>query len=89
MYEELIKTLSSCPDAEYGCSNCKYKNALSCREKLMNDAANVIEELSSLIDHYGGETGIRDLQEYASKYWDLLQNVSYWIPVKERRKHDN
>lgn len=73
MYEELVKTLMSCPDEEYGCSRCKYKNSLGCREKLMKEAGNIIEELSGLIDHYGGETGIKDLQEYASKYWDTLQ----------------
>lgn len=46
MYEELVKTLRSCPDEEYGCSMCKYKYSLGCREKLMNVVADAIEELS-------------------------------------------
>jgi hypothetical protein len=50
----------------------------------MNEAADAIEELSGLVDHYGGETGIKNLQEYASKYWDLLKNAPHWIPVTER-----
>lgn len=84
MYEELVKSLQSCPDAEYGCSGCKYKKSLGCREKLMAEAADAIEELSGLIGRYGGETGIKVLQEYANKYWDLLKNAPRWIPVTER-----
>ena len=89
MYEKLVKSLQSCPEAEYGCSGCKYKKYLGCREKLMAEAADVIEELSGLVDHYGGETGIKNLQEYASKYWEIVKvelasrNVGKWIPVKE------
>ena len=50
MYEELVRTLSSCPDAEYGCSNCKYQNSLGCREKLMSDASNAIEDLTAQLE---------------------------------------
>ena len=77
MYEELVRTLSSCPDAEYGCSNCKYQNSLACREKLMSDAANAIEELSNAGSIYG-------------KAWTLGydagrdENKPQWIPVTER-----
>lgn len=83
MYEELVKSLQSCPDAEYGCSGCKYKKSLGCREKLMAEAADAIEELSGLLNRYGGETGIKNLQEYASKYLDTVKNAPHWIPVTD------
>ena len=46
---------------------------LCLRKEDLSEAANVIEELSSLVDHYGGETGLKNLREYASKYWDLVK----------------
>lgn len=33
---------------------------------------------------YGGVTEIKNLQEYANKYWDLLKNAPRWIPVTQR-----
>ena len=54
MYEELVRTLSSCPDAEYGCSNCEYKNSFGCREKLMSDASNAIEDLTAQLEKANG-----------------------------------
>lgn len=46
------------------------------------EAADAIEALSAevlgykaILQQYGGETGIKNLQEYANKYWDLLQKT--------------
>lgn len=39
------------------------------------EAADAIEELSALVDRYGGETGIKNLQEYAGKYWDVIKQI--------------
>ena len=44
MYENLERELNNCPEAEYGCSLCEYKNHLHCRETLMKQAADAIEE---------------------------------------------
>jgi hypothetical protein len=73
MYEELVRTLSSCPDAEYGCSNCKYKYSLGCREKLMSDASNAIEKLQE------DSIPINDMEIILSEVAKPL-----WIPVTER-----
>ena len=45
MYDNLIRELTCCPDAEYGCSRCEYSSYLNCRERLMKEAANVINIL--------------------------------------------
>lgn len=82
MYEELIKRLQIVAQwADKG---------LSIPPLLLLEAADVIKELSAIVMHnkefleqYGGETGIKNLQEYASKYWDLLKNAPRWIPVTE------
>lgn len=50
---------------------------------IINEAADAIEGLSCLVDHYGGETGIKNLQEYADKYWDAIKKIPRWIPVAE------
>ena len=72
MYEELIQRLRS------------YNGwALNKTLDELDEAADAIEELSGLLSHYGGETGIKNLQEYANKYWDLLKNAPRWIPVTE------
>jgi len=70
MYEELIQRLRS-------------HNGWALN-KTLDEAADAIEDLSGLVDHYGGETGIKDLQEYASKYWDLLKNAPRWVSVTEK-----
>ena len=44
MYENLERELQSCPDAEYGCSQCEFQKTLNCRERLMKKAADAIEE---------------------------------------------
>lgn len=75
MYEELIKHLQIVAQwADKG---------LSIPPLLLLEAADVIKELSAIVMHnkefleqYGGETGIKNLQEYASKYWDLLKKCS-------------
>jgi len=74
MYEELVTRLRS-------------HNGWALN-KTLDEAADAIEELSGLVDYYGGETGIKDLHEYASKYWDLLKKAPRWIPVTERLPKD-
>ena len=82
MYEELVKSLRQC--AEASCAGCKNDLVeIGCRGKLQIEGADAIEELSGLVDRYGGETGIKNLQEYANKYWDLLKNAPRWIPVTD------
>ena len=82
MYEELIQRLRRCN--QFKCNGCDYENVISCRVKLNAEAADAIEGLSGLVNHYGGETGIKNLEEYASRYWDLLKNAPRWISVEER-----
>ena len=71
MYEALVLKLRTWEKA--GLSN----------SHVFKEAADVIEELSGLVDHYGGETGIKNLQKYADKYWDTLAKIPRWIPVTE------
>ena len=47
MYDDLIRELELCPDAEYGCSRCEHRVSLHCRESLMKQAADAIEELQA------------------------------------------
>ena len=61
MYEELVERLRS-------------HNGWALN-KTLDEAADAIEGLSGLVGHYGGETGIKNLEEYASKYLDLLKNT--------------
>lgn len=77
MYEKLISSLRICQGM---CEGSRFEEAA----KLLTQAADAIEGLSGLVDRYGGETGIKNLQEYANKYWDLLKNAPRWIPVTER-----
>lgn len=79
MYKELITALR--------------KQAIDLPEKFSKNAENIdlfmkaadaIEGLSGLVDHYGGETGIKNLQEYANKYWDAIKKIPRWIPVTEK-----
>lgn len=80
MYEELVKRLREESEIE------RWLQPHSANEtpKLLNDAADAIEGLSGLVDHYGGETGIKNLQEYASKYWDTLAKIPRWVSVSDR-----
>lgn len=82
MYEKLTKKLRYCGNA-VSCINCPYWEGCAGPKEDLSEAANIIEELSNLVNHYGGETGIKDLNEFAGKYWDLLKNVPRWIPVTE------
>lgn len=74
MYEELIQRLRE-TSMDFGQADHV--------SLMLLESANAIEELSGLISRYGGETGIKNLQEYANKYWNLLKNAPRWIPVKE------
>lgn len=93
MYEELVKQLRYCAANEcthegetiVGCT-APYdlrEGCTTCNDVLMMKAADAIEGLSGLVDYYGGETGIKDLQEFAGKYWDTLAKIPRWIPVTE------
>ena len=75
MYEELMKRLRE--------TSMDFGEADHVSVMLL-EAADAIEELSGLVGHYGGETGIKNLQEYANKYWDTLAKIPRWIPVTER-----
>lgn len=73
MYDNLVRELQCCPDGEEGCSRCEYRTSLHCRETLMRQAADAIEELQAQID------GWIEQERKA-----LLKSVPKWIPVKER-----
>lgn len=77
MYEKLISSLRICQGM---CEGSRFEEAA----KLLTQAADAIEELSGLVNHYGGETGIKNLEEYAKKYWDTLTKIPRWIPVTEK-----
>ena len=47
---KLIGILLSCPDAEYGCSQCEH-NSLDCREGLLKQAAEMLLNLRDAIPH--------------------------------------
>lgn len=78
MYDNVVKDLRNLLQA-YKATD----NGNSHQAKILDSAVNAIEELSGLVEHYDGETGIKNLQEYASKYWDLLKNAPRWISVTE------
>lgn len=50
MCKKLVRELQSCPDAEYGCSQCEFQKTLNCREHLMKKAADAIEELVGKVE---------------------------------------
>lgn len=78
MCEDLVKRLRNCTsDTVEDCAGCPYQGGYKgtyCMNGLVEEAANAIEELSGLISRYDGETGIKDLQEYTSKYWRELRS---------------
>lgn len=45
MYDNLMRELQCCPDGEYGCPRCEHRTSLHCRETLMKQAADAIEQL--------------------------------------------
>lgn len=72
MYEELIQDLRD--KAEF-LRKTNYDSSIhNSFAETMSQAADAIEGISSLIDHYGGETGIKNLHEYADKYWEIVKN---------------
>ena len=86
MYEELVTALRYC--ATHPCmgegqaiAHCKavwaeddrFDDCDSCNAVLQMQAADAIEELSGLVNHYGGESGIKNLEEYAIKYWEIVE----------------
>ena len=73
MYEELVARVRDRARRE----NEYYDHA----GDVINEAADAIEDLSGLVDRYGGETGIKQMEEYVGKYWDALAKIPRWIPV--------
>ena len=77
MYEELTKALRNCSDCY--CGDCKYKelmkpgNCVKCMNKLIDDAADAIDELQDTVQ----------AQDKALK-WCADQLARRWIPVTER-----
>lgn len=76
MYDKLIRELTCCPDAEYGCSRCEYSSYLGCREHLMKQAANAIECLNSQIAN--------EYIVHKAIHRNLSARIPRWIPVTER-----
>lgn len=102
MYEDLVKALIHCYDKRgSGCGKeCAYGKehpfAYICLDYLILDAVKAIVGLrdtvqsqASLLGKYGGETGIKQLQEFAGKYWDVLVKTPRWKPVHERLPSDS
>ena len=78
MYESLVEALMQ-----------RFEKC-DCMDYLTIDAARSIVELrdtvqsqASLIERYGGETGVKQLQEFAGKYWEALVKIPRWKPVHE------
>ena len=78
MYENLVEALMQ-----------RFEKC-DCMDYLTIDAARSIVELrdtvqsqAALLERYGGETGIKQLQEFAGKYWDVLVKMPRWKPVHE------
>ena len=93
MYDELKERCRACSQGCTYPSECSYfdKPPLRCMRQLLSEVADAIEKLSAevlsdraILKRYGGETGIKNLQEYANKYWDTLAKIPRWIPVTER-----
>ena len=98
MYKEIAEQLRS--EASKWCTNCCYKgDAYTCvspREcdiRTRLEAADALEKLSDIVNAqrrtlmaYGGETGIKQMKEYAEKYWALLRErePSDWIRDGDR-----
>lgn len=79
-YEELVHTLRLGHEA-INENNCPVTRTI------YKDAADAIEDLSVLIEQYGGETGIKNLQEYANKYWKILED-SIVLPKNYKEIYD-
>lgn len=95
-YERIVKSLRFCMRLEEPAFECIEMDGGCCDSigrcipHLMDEAADAIEELVAMmrtdkefLEQYGGETGIKNLNEFAGKYWDLLKNTPRWIPVKK------
>ena len=84
MYENLERELNNCPEAEYGCSLCEYKNHLHCRETLMKQAADAIEERDKYaltIQHEmmaEAESHMAQVERLHKQIEELQKNVAYW-----------
>lgn len=83
MYDELVKRIQIFAQwADKG---------LRIPPSICLEAADAIEDLSSTVNAqrdillmaYGGETGIKQMEEYAGKYWDALAKIPRWVPVTE------
>lgn len=88
MYEELVERLRTCGNS-ISCNKCKWSPDCCGTGEVLRKAADAIEGLSGLVDHYGGETGIKSLEEYANKYWVLLKNASRWISETEPPREES
>ena len=85
MYEDVVKELRNLLRSYKATDNGNCHQA-----KILASAADAIEDLSSTVNAqrdilmaYGGETGIKQMEEYAGKYWDALAKIPRWIPVTE------
>lgn len=54
MYDELVKDLRYCASAEETCGGCKHSNEVACEVRLLERAADAIEELQQTAEHYKG-----------------------------------
>jgi len=86
MYEQLVEDLRGYYRSYSACGDKKAKIA-----ELLKSAADAIEfqnqEIKTQRDilmRYGGETGIRQSEEFASKYWETLAKVPHWVGVEKK-----
>lgn len=83
MYDDLIRELELCPDAEYGCSRCEHRVSLHCRESLMKQAADAIEELQQQI------IVTKKCYQMMAEAYEAEVTKPKWISVEERLPDDH
>lgn len=73
MYDNLVCVLQCCPDGEYGCSRCEHRTSLHCRETLMKQAADAIEQLEVAVPKW-----IPAKERLPEEYTDVLCYYEYF-----------
>ena len=85
MYDDLIRELELCPDAEYGCSRCEHRVSLHCRESLMKQAADAIEELCKDLERSKEWEKFweNEANEALKKFQIAVADKPKWISVED------
>ena len=79
MYDELVKKIRHCATDPMHCLSCGEDKDGRCFKRLMTQAADAIEELQQIAEHY--EETSKEYFKYACYY---RERVPHWIPVTEQ-----